>query len=141
VPKYTPPDDVPEGHFYLITGRAPMHSFSRSQTNPLLQGLMDENEVWVNTDIAAAANLENGDYVLLKNQDGVVSNRVRVKVTQRIRPDTVYMVYGFGHRNKMLKSAYLKGASASQLNTRYKTDPLMGATSIHTNFVTFEKEA
>ena len=140
VPKYTPPDDAPAGYYRLVTGRAPMHTFSRSQTNTLLQGLMDENEVWVNADTAAAANLENGEYVLLKNQDGVVSNRVRVKVTQRIRPDTVYLVYGFGQQNKMLKSAYLKGASASHLNTRYKIDPLMGATSIHTNFVTFEKE-
>lgn len=140
VPKYTPPDDVPEGHFFLITGRAPMHTFSRSQTNPLLQGLMDENELWVNTKTAATKNISNGDYVILKNQDGVISNRVRVMVTERIRPDTFYMVYGFGHRNMMLKSAALKGASASRLNTRYKTDPLMGATSIHTNFVTLEKE-
>jgi hypothetical protein len=41
----------------------------------------------------------------------------------------------------MLKGAYLMGASASQLNTRYKVDPLMGSTSLHRNFVTFEKEA
>jgi len=40
----------------------------------------------------------------------------------------------------MLRSAYLRGASASHLNTRYKVDPLMGATSLHTNFVTFERE-
>jgi thiosulfate reductase/polysulfide reductase chain A len=79
--------------------------------------------------------------VLLKNQDGVVSNRIRVKATQRIRPDCVYMVYGFGHTNRMLKGAYLKGASAAQLNTRYATDPIMGGTSIHRNFVTFVKEA
>ena len=141
VPKYTPPDDAPAGYYRLITGRAPMHTFSRSQTNTLLQGLMDENEVWVNADTAAAS--ESGERSVCaasKNQDGVVSNRVRVKVTQRIRPDTVYMVYGFGQQNKMLKSAYLKGASASHLNTRYKIDPLMGATSIHTNFVTFERE-
>ena len=77
----------------------------------------------------------------LKNQDGVVSNRIRVKATQRIRPDCVYMVYGFGHTSKMLKSAYLKGANAAQLTTRYVTDPLMGGTSIHSNFVTFVKEA
>ena len=51
------------------------------------------------------------------------------------------MVYGFGHTNKMLKSAYLKGASAAQLNTKYATDPLMGGTSIHRNFVIFVKEA
>jgi thiosulfate reductase/polysulfide reductase chain A len=79
--------------------------------------------------------------VTLKNQDGVVSNRVRVKATQRIREDCVYMVYGFGLTNKMLKGAYLNGASAAGLNTRYDTDPLMGSTSIHSNFVTFVKEA
>ena len=77
----------------------------------------------------------------LKNQDGVVSNRVRVKATQRIRPDCVYMVYGFGHTSRMLKGAYLKGASAAQLTTKYVTDPIMGGTSIHSNFVTFVKEA
>ncbi len=36
----------------------------------------------------------------LQNQDGVETNRVRVKATQRIRPDTVYMVYGFGHTTR-----------------------------------------
>jgi len=141
VPKYTPPDDPPAGYYRLVTGRAPMHTFSKSQTNPLLQGLMDENEVWVNIETAAALNIENGEYVVLKNQDGVASARVRVKATQRIRPDTVYLVHGFGHKNPMLKGAYLNGASTSYLNTSYKTDPLMGATSIHTNFVTLEKEA
>ena len=51
------------------------------------------------------------------------------------------MVYGFGHENPMLKSAYRRGASAAGLNTRYVTDPLMGGTSIHGNFVTVVKEA
>jgi len=41
----------------------------------------------------------------------------------------------------MLKGAYLKGASAAGLTTRYATDPLMGSTSIHSNFVTLAKEA
>ncbi|MBL0140689.1 MAG: molybdopterin-dependent oxidoreductase [Betaproteobacteria bacterium] len=141
VPKYTAPESAPAGYFPLITGRSPVHTFSRTQTNVLLRDLMKENEVWVNAQTAAKAGLKHGQYVKLKNQDGVVSNRVKVKATQRIRPDTLYMVYGFGHTNRMLKSAYLKGASAAQLNTRYKVDPLMGGTSIHRNFVTFEKEA
>jgi thiosulfate reductase/polysulfide reductase chain A len=140
VPKYTPPDKPPAGFFPLITGRAPVHTFSRTQSNPLLHDLMAENDVWVHASTAAEAGLTHGQYVQLKNQDGVTSNRLRVRVTQRIRPDTLYMVYGFGHSNKMMKTAYLKGASAGQLNTRYKTDPLMGATSIHANFVTFVKQ-
>jgi len=95
----------------------------------------------VNAATAGKLGLKNGAYVKLKNQDGVVSNRIRVKATQRIRPDTVYMVYGFGHTNKMLTRAYQRGASAAQLNTKYETDPLMGGTSIHSNFVTFVKES
>jgi thiosulfate reductase/polysulfide reductase chain A len=140
VPKYTPPAKPPEGFLPLITGRAPVHTFSRTQTNRLLQGMMKTNEVWVNAATAKAAGLKNGQYVRLKNQDGVVSNRIRVKATQRIRPDCAYMVYGFGHTSRMLTGAYMQGASAAGLNTRYVTDPLMGATSIHSNFVTFQKE-
>ena len=118
-----------------------MHTFSRTQSNPLLHDLMPENEIWVNAATAARLGLKHREWVTLKNQDGVVSNRIRVKATQRIREDTVYMVYGFGHTNPMLKTAYLKGASAGGLNTRYETDPLMGSTSIHSNFVTLVKEA
>jgi thiosulfate reductase/polysulfide reductase chain A len=96
-----------------------------------------ENEVWVNTATAQRAGLVHGQYVQLKNQDGAVSNRVKVKATQRLRPDCVYMVYGFGHTAKAQTTAYLKGASATQLTTRYVVDPLMGGTSLHSNFVTF----
>ena len=141
VPKYRRHPDAPPGHFRLITGRAPGHTFSRTQTNPLLHDLMPENEVWVHPETAASLGIRNREYVKLKNQDGVLSNRIRVKATQRIRKDTVYMVYGFGHGNRMLKRAYLRGASAGALNTHYATDPIMGATSIHTNFVSFVKEA
>jgi thiosulfate reductase/polysulfide reductase chain A len=141
VPGYTRHATAPEGYFRLITGRAPVHTFSRTQSNPFLHDLMRDNEIWVNAATAAKVGVRSGEYVKLKNQDGVVSNRIRVKATQRIRPDTVYMVYGFGHRNPMMKRAYQQGASAAQLLTKYETDPLMGGTSIHSNFVTFVKEA
>ncbi|MFO1314200.1 MAG: molybdopterin-dependent oxidoreductase [Burkholderiales bacterium] len=141
VPRYTPPPKPPEGFYPLVTGRAPVHTFSRTQNNPLLSGLMKENVLWVNAATAAKSGLTNGQYVKLRNQDGVVSNRIRVKATQRIRPDTVYMVYGFGHTRKAMTNAYMRGANATQLATRYVTDPLMGGTSIHSNFVTFVKEA
>jgi thiosulfate reductase/polysulfide reductase chain A len=102
---------------------------------------MAENEVWVNAATARSLGLKNGQRVKLKNQDGVVSNPVKVKATQRIRPDAVYLVYGFGQTNPMMAAAHRKGASAAQLTTKYRTDPLMGGTSIHSNFVTFVPEA
>jgi thiosulfate reductase/polysulfide reductase chain A len=141
VPKFDPPAEPPPGHFRLLYGRAPMHSFSRTQTNPLLSEMMDENEVWLNADIARRLGFESGQYVRLKNQDGIVSNPIRVKATQRIRGDCVYMVHGFGHTSRGLGKAYLKGASDAQLITRYEIDPLMGGSGMNVNFVTLELEA
>jgi thiosulfate reductase/polysulfide reductase chain A len=141
VPRYTPPDPGPPGALRLLFGRAPVHTFSRTQTNRLLADLMDENAVWVNAGVARRSGLKSGDYVRLKNQDGVVSNRVRVKATQRIRPDCVFLVHGFGHTAKGLRHTFGRGASDAQLITRYKTDPLMGGTGMNINFVTLETEA
>ncbi|MDI1248057.1 MAG: molybdopterin-dependent oxidoreductase [Lacunisphaera sp.] len=140
VPRYTPPVAGPPGAFRLLFGRAPVHSFSRTHTNRLLSDMMDENAVWVNADIARRAGLKSGDTVRLKNQDGVLSNRVKVKATERIRPDCVYLVHGFGHTARGMRHAYGKGASDAQMITRYKTDPLMGGTAMNVNFVTLEAE-
>jgi thiosulfate reductase/polysulfide reductase chain A len=141
VPRFTRPADGPPGSFRLLYGRAPVHTFSRTQTNPILSDAMSENEVWVNTMIGARLGLKSGDYVTLRNQDGVVSNRVKARVTEAIRPDCVYMVHGFGHTARGLRGAYLKGASDAQLITRYATDPLMGGTGTNVNFVTIEQGA
>jgi thiosulfate reductase/polysulfide reductase chain A len=141
VPRHTPPPQGPPGSFRLLYGRSPVHSFSRTQTNPVLLQAMEENEVWVNADVATRLGLKASDRVRLKNQDGVLGEPVKVRPTQAIRPDCVYMVHGFGHSSKMLKKAYRKGASDSKLITRYETDPLMGGTGMNVNFVTLELEA
>ena len=70
-------------------------------------------------------------------QDSVVSDKVRARVTESIRPDCVYMVHGFGSTQKKLKKAYGKGADDQQLMTRVLVDPIMGGQGIHGNFVTF----
>ena len=90
--------------FYrLIYGRAPMHTFSRTANNRNLVALMPENAVWVNPQVAELWGLKKDQYVWLKNQDGVVSNfSVKVRVTERIRWDSVYIVHGFGHHHKPL---------------------------------------
>jgi len=141
VPKYRAPAEPPPGYFRLLFGRAPVHSFGRTQTNPLLHEMMEDNEVWLNGDVAARLGLADNAWVTVRNQDGVVSNRVRLKATQRIRPDCVYMVHGFGHTAVRMRRAFGKGASDAQLVTQYATDPLMGGTAMNVNFVTIEAEA
>ncbi len=141
VPKYTKHPQPPPGSFRLLFGRAPVHTFGRTQSNPILHDMMAENEVWVNADAAARLGFRDGERVRLKNQDGIVSNLVRMKATNRIRPDCVYMVHGFGHTAVRLRRALGRGASDGQLVTRYATDPLMGGTGMNVNFVTLETEA
>ena len=141
VPVYTPPEEPPPGSYRLLFGRSPVHTFSRTQTNPVLHDMKPENEVWVNADMARRHGLETGSWVRLKNQDGVVSNRVKVLATQRIRPDCVYLVHGFGQVVKGLAPAHRQGASDAGLITRYAVDPLMGGTGMSVNFVTLEPEA
>lgn len=141
VPKYTRPEPGPKGSYRLITGRAPMHTFSRTIGNPRLAELMAENEVWVNAAQAKRLGLKNGMRVRLKNQDGVQSEPVKLLATERIHPECVYLVHGFGSESKAWKGAWHKGAATAQLTTDVRIDPLMGATSIHSNFVTLEKVA
>lgn len=141
MPVYTPHPQPPPDFYRLIYGRAPMHTFSRTANNPNLTDLMDENYLWINPKVGRVWNIKNGQYVWLKNQDGVVSSfPIKVRVTERIRWDSVYMVHGFGHKNKKLSRASGKGVSDSELITSVSIDPVMGGTGMRGNFVTFLTE-
>ncbi len=141
IPQYTQHPEPAEGYYRLNYGRAPMHTFSRTSNNPNLFDLMEENSVWVNPKVAALWDLKDGDYIWLKNQDDVTTDfPVKVRVTERIRWDSVYMVHGFGHKNKKLSRANGRGASDSKLITNVMEDPIMGGTGMRGNFVTFLKE-
>ena len=138
VPQYTPHEEPPEGYYRLIYGRAPTHTFGRTTNNPILAETMLENEVWLNPTVAKLNGIRNGEYVVLLNQDGVRSNKIKAKVTERIRHDCVYMVHGCGHTDKRMRRTYLRGADDTSLVTRVKVDPIMGGTGMRGNFVTFE---
>jgi thiosulfate reductase/polysulfide reductase chain A len=141
MPVYTAHTTPPSGFYHLNYGRAPMHTFGRTSNNPNLTDLMDENTVWVNPKVAKEWGLKNGQPIYLENQDGIVSDfPIKVRITERIRFDSVYMVHGFGHNNSKLTRSHGRGASDSQLISRVLIDPIMGGTGMRGNFVTFRME-
>jgi thiosulfate reductase/polysulfide reductase chain A len=141
LPEYIAHEEPPEGFYRLIYGRAPMHTFGRTSNNPNLTDLMHENSVWINPKVAKEWGLVTGQYIWLKNQDGILSDfKIKVRVTERIRWDSIYMVHGFGHGQKQLKRCFGKGASDTQLISKVLVDPLMGGTGMRSNFVTFVTE-
>jgi thiosulfate reductase / polysulfide reductase chain A len=138
MPIYTAHPEPQPGFYRLNYGRAPMHTFTRTANNPNLTDLMDENTLWVNPKVAKEWDLKNGQPVWLKNQDGIVSTfSIKVRITERIRWDSVYMVHGFGQDAKKLTRAYGKGANDTELITHVAVDPIMGGTGMRSNFVTF----
>jgi thiosulfate reductase/polysulfide reductase chain A len=140
LPTYTPHEEPPEGFYRLNYGRTPTHTFGRTANNPLLSATMKENSCWIHPSIAKIWGIKNGQYIKLVNQDGIESAKVKARITERIRHDSIYMAHGFGHEDKRQSRASKSGASDSLLMTNVKIDPLMGGTGMRANFVTFKTE-
>jgi len=139
IPDYEAHEEPPPGMFRLLFGRTPTHTFGRTTNNRFLSEVYHENEVWLAARAADELGVEDGELVLLVNQDDVRSQPIRVKRTQRIRTDCVYMVHGYGHESKGLTFARGRGADDSRLVTRAKIDPVMGGTGMNVNFVRIER--
>ncbi len=136
LPNYTAHDQPPPGFYRLNYGRTPAHTFSRTSNNPNLADIKSENELWINPKVAKMWSIKNGQKVWLQNQDEIVSTfSIKVRITERIRWDSVYMVHGFGHSNKKLTRAFGKGASDTELISNVMLDPIMGGTGMRGNFV------
>ncbi|MCF6167756.1 molybdopterin-dependent oxidoreductase [Lutibacter sp.] len=136
MPVYTPHPEPPQGFYRLNYGRSPMHTFSRTINNPNLSELKHTNKLWINPKVARLLDLKNEQVVWLENQDGIVSTfSIKVRVTERIRWDSVYLYHGFGHNDKKLTRAYGKGISDTQMISKVAIDPLMGGTGLRGNFV------
>ena len=140
MPVYTPPEPVPRGYYRLNYGRMPAHTFGKTTNNPLLFELAPENQLWVNPLVANEWSIANEEYVRLASPTGVISNKIRVRVTERIGPDSVFMAHGFGHKSKRMRLTSGVGADDSELMSNVKVDPIMGGTGMRASVVTFVKE-
>jgi thiosulfate reductase/polysulfide reductase chain A len=141
VPKYEPIEQPAAGQFRLLFGRSPVHTFARTANNQWLWELKKDNEVWLNTLAAKKLGISDKDKVRLVNQNGTKSDPVRVKVTERIRQDCVYVLHGFGSTSKLMTRAYKRGVDDQQMVEKYNVDPICGATGMRVNFVKLVKEA
>ena len=138
IPRYTRHARPDPGWFRFLNGRSPLHTFSRTINNPALGSIQRDNDLWLNAAAARQLGLRHGQQVRLTNQDGATAGPVRLRVTERIHPECVYMVHGFGHQARGMKRARGQGASVAALFTRFQVDPIMGAAGRNHNFVRVE---
>ncbi len=136
VPVWQEPPELPEGAFYLLTGKVAQHTQFATQNNALLHERVPDNPLWMHPEPARQRGLSEGDEVWVESAAGKV--KTRVHITQRIRPDCVYMTPGFGHLSKGLSVAYGAGVSDSELHLTF-TDPISGSQALSQTTVTVTK--
>jgi thiosulfate reductase/polysulfide reductase chain A len=96
IPTYTPTEEPPAGLLPPALWPPPGAHLCQDAEHAGAHQLNAENDLWLNADVAAAQGIQEGDRVWLENQDGARTGPIRVKATQRIRPDAVFMSHGFG---------------------------------------------
>jgi thiosulfate reductase/polysulfide reductase chain A len=139
LPEYVAQPRPPEGSFRLLYGRSPLHSFARTQNNPILHDIAPSNTLWMHPSVATPLGLKNKDQVMVSNGTGQETGPMELQVTERIASDCVYMVHGFGQRAPGLRRANGKGGSDSEILRNYAVDPIGGTTGMRTEFVRVRK--
>jgi thiosulfate reductase/polysulfide reductase chain A len=130
-----PPANAP-GTFYLLTGKVAQHTQFATHNNKLLHERVPTNPLWINPQPAKERGIVDGDEIWVESTGGKV--KTIAHVTEKIRPDCVYMTPGFGHVSKGLTTAYGQGASDSDLHLTF-TDPVSGSQALSQTTVTVAK--
>ncbi len=138
---YVSPPRPPKGQYRLVFGRSPLHAHSHTINNPLLNEMMPQNTLWINTREAGKMGVSEGDFVDVICGD--VTSVVTAKVTDFIHPEAVYTVHGFGRQIPLQTRAYHAGMSDQKLmkGQLQNMDPVGGGLNLCETFVTVRKSS
>jgi thiosulfate reductase/polysulfide reductase chain A len=136
LPVFRPVPLPADGTFRLLYGRSPLHTFGRTQNNPILADLEPENALWIGPAAAARLGLADGAPVRIRNRRGDETGPLPLKITGRMPDDAVYLVHGFGHQAPGLSRAHGRGGDDSAVIADYAVDPISGSTGMRTELVT-----
>jgi thiosulfate reductase / polysulfide reductase chain A len=132
LPVYTPPTAIPSNRYRLLVGRHAYFTHGTTSNNQFLNELMPENTLWLNTRVAELQGFTNGMQVIVRSPVG--EQQLKLEVTDKIRPDCVYMAHGFGVLSKGLNTVYGKGGSDAAL-LESSHCPISGNVAMHETLV------
>ncbi|MBU1137343.1 MAG: molybdopterin-dependent oxidoreductase [Proteobacteria bacterium] len=113
--EYESPLKPEKGMFRLVYGRSAVHSHGHTTNNPLLNELMPENSLWINTKVANKLGIANGDLVDIAAENASYTGTMNAHVVDYIHPEAVYMVHGFGKHIPLQTRSYHAGVSDQKL--------------------------
>lgn len=103
---YTP---TPQGRFRFITGRHGQFTQTGSANNALLLDLLPENYLWINKRVAEEKGIAFSDMVEVKSSVGAI--QIKAYPTEKIGPNVVFFIHGFGADSSELTLAHHRGAN------------------------------
>ncbi|MHB1407284.1 MAG: molybdopterin-dependent oxidoreductase [Desulfitobacteriaceae bacterium] len=113
IPAYKHYPQPEEGKFRFVQGKVAVHTNAGTQNVPVLNELMPQNSLWINAQSAAKLGIKDGDEIIVSS--GQYEHKGKAKVTEGIRPDTVFVYHGFGRISPEMKRAYNKGINDNKL--------------------------
>jgi thiosulfate reductase/polysulfide reductase chain A len=127
---------IPEGKFRLLTGRHAQFTQSGTSNNAMLHDLIFENYIWINRRVAKEKGIKFGDMIEVSSKSG--KTRLKAYPTEKVGPDTVFFVHGFGEESEALTWAYKNGGNDNAV-IEDKTEPVYGAAAMHETNVEIRK--
>ncbi|MFH1155118.1 MAG: molybdopterin-dependent oxidoreductase [Pseudomonadota bacterium] len=119
--------------FRLVVGRVAAHTHVSTQNVPLLNELVGENVLWINSARAKKLGIKNRDRVQVTSPCG--TGQINAFVTDFIHPEAAFMLHGFGHEAVRAARSFSKGLNDGVL-IENKYDKIGGSPAYHDTFVT-----
>ncbi|MDI6813035.1 MAG: molybdopterin dinucleotide binding domain-containing protein, partial [Desulfitobacteriaceae bacterium] len=113
IPVYKQHPQPGEGQFRFVQGKVAVHTNDGTHNVPVLNELMPTNTLWINVASAKKLGIHDGDNIIVVA--GKYEHKGQAKLTEGIRPDTVFCYHGFGRISPELKRAYGKGINDNKL--------------------------
>ncbi len=127
---------VPEGKFRMLTGRHAQFTQSGTSNNAMLHDLINENYIWINKRVAKKMGIKFGDMIEVSSEAG--STRLKAYPTEKIAPDQVFFIHGFGEESEELTWAYRSGGNDNAV-IKDDIEPVYGAAVMHSTNVEIRK--
>ncbi len=127
---------VPAGKFKLLTGRHAQFTQSGTANNSMLRDLMPENFIWINKRVAEAKGIQFADMIEVSSSTGKTT--LKAYPTEKIAPNQVFFIHGFGQESEELTWAYKNGGNDNAVIEDH-IEPVYGAAAMHETNVEIRK--
>lgn len=115
LPEWKEPAAKPDEKYpyYIVTHHLPWLRMLKNSNDPILMDMMPENQAHMHPLLAEKIGVKSGDYVWVESRVGKI--KLKARVTQGIRPDTIMTEHGFGIWSKGRSVGYGRGANDGEV--------------------------